>query len=275
VDVQVYQPAPVLRPFFKSYFTIVGQVPASHTTPVLPCTYSVMQFNFAEPVRLDGPANGSGMLPPLMVCGQTARPFAMHFAGEVATLGVMVEPATYRLLFGAAMGDLVDHVHDAAALLGSARARGLYADMERYRTRPAELVAAFERFWYRALSAKLRVPAGVAGALAAIRAGGGQEPVGALAHRLGTGRRTLERRFAEHVGLSPKGWSRLVRFNGVLGALAGRPALAQAALESGYYDQAHFQHEFRALAGLTPRQFLLAMQAREPHPLDALAGALL
>ena len=275
MDVQVHEPAPALRPFFKSYFTAMGLLPTLYTAPILPCTYSVMQFNFAEPVRLDGPANGGGAMAPLTVCGQTVRPFAMHFAGEVATLGVMVEPATYRLLFGAAMSDLVDHVHDAAALLGSTRARSLYADMERYRTRPTDLVAAFERFWYRALSAKLRVPAGMAGALAAIRAGGGQEPVGALAHRLGTGRRTLERRFAEHVGLSPKGWSRLVRFNGMLGALANHPALAQAALESGYYDQAHFQHEFRALAGLTPRQFVVTMQAREPHPLDALAGALL
>lgn len=274
MNVQVHQPAPGLRPFFKSYFTAVG-LAAPVSVPILPCTYTVMQFNFAAPIRLDGPANGSNALAPLTVCGQTARPFAMHFAGEVATLGAMVEPATFRLLFGAAMGDLVDHVDDAAALLGSARARHLYAEMERHRQQPTAPVAAFERFWYRTLSAKLSVPTGVAGALAAIRAGGGQQPVGALARHLGTGRRTLERRFAEHVGLSPKGWSRLVRFNGALVALGARPALAQAALESGYYDQAHFQHEFRALAGLTPRQFLAAMQAREPHPLDALAGAIL
>lgn len=66
----------------------------------------------------------------------------MHFAGEISTLGVMVEPATYRLLFGAAMSDLVDHVYDAAALLGSARARHLHAEMERYRQQPAALAAA-------------------------------------------------------------------------------------------------------------------------------------
>ncbi len=275
MDVQVHQPAPGLRPFFKSYYTIVGAAEPPVTVPVLPCTYTVMQLSFAAPPHLDGPANGSGPLPGLMVCGQTARPFAMRFAGEVATFGAMVEPATYRLLFGAAMPDLVDHVHDGAALLGSARARQLYTALEPHRRSPAALVAAFERFWYRALSAKLSVPGPVAGALAAIRAGGGQQPVDALARALGTGRRTLERRFAEHVGLSPKGWSRLVRFNGALGVLATRPALVQAALASGYYDQAHFQHEFRALAGLTPRQFLAAMQAREPHPLDAMAQAVL
>ncbi|AWM35083.1 AraC family transcriptional regulator [Hymenobacter nivis] len=209
------------------------------------------------------------------MCGQTARPFAMHFTGEVATLGVMVEPATFRLLFGAVMSDLVDHVFDAAALLGSVRTRHLHAEMERHCQQPAVLVAAFERFWYRTLSAKTSVPTGVAGALAAIRAGGGQQPVGKLAQHLGIGRRTLERRFAEHVYLSPKGWSRLMHFNNVLGTLASRPALTQAALENGYYDQAHFQHEFRALSGLTPQQFLAAMQARAPHPLDTLAATIL
>ncbi len=275
MDVQIHQPAPGLRPFFKSYFTIVGAAGAPVTVPVLPCTYTVMQLSFAEPPHLDGPANGNGPLPGLMVCGQTARPFAMRFAGEVAAFGAMVEPATYRLLFGAAMSDLVDHVHDGAALLGSARARRLYAELERHRHAPAALVAAFERFWYRALSAKLSVPGPVAGALAAIRAGGGQQPVGALARALATGRRTLERRFAEHVGLSPKGWSRLVRFNGALATLATRPVLVQAALASGYYDQAHFQHEFRTLAGFTPRQFLAALQARVPHPLDGLMAAML
>ena len=263
-----------MRPFFKAYFTIVGPT-APVSVPILPCTYTIMQFSFTAPIRLDGPANGDNILAPLTVYGQTARPFAMHLTGEVVTLGVMVEPTTFRLLFGAVMSDLVDHVFDAEALLGSARARHLHAEMERYCQQLAALVAAFERFWYRTLSARTLVPTGVAGALAAIRTGGGQQPVGKLTQHLGTGRRTLERRFAEHVCLSPKDWSRLVHFNNVLGTLASRPALTQAALESGYYDQAYFRHEFRALSGLTPRQFLATTQTRVPHPLDTLAAAIL
>lgn len=67
MNVQVHQPAPGLRPLFKSYYTIAGAFATPITVPILPCTYTVMQFNFAAPVRLDGPANGSGA--PLMVCG--------------------------------------------------------------------------------------------------------------------------------------------------------------------------------------------------------------
>jgi AraC-like DNA-binding protein len=37
---------------------------------------------------------------------------------------------------------------------------------------------------------------------------------------------------------------------------------AQVALDSGYYDQAHFIHDFRRFSGLTPRQY---WENRTPH----------
>ncbi|MGH7580417.1 MAG: helix-turn-helix domain-containing protein, partial [Gemmatimonadales bacterium] len=39
---------------------------------------------------------------------------------------------------------------------------------------------------------------------------------------------------------------------------AGAGPLVGVALAAGYYDQPHMNAEFRALAGLTPRDFLLA-----------------
>jgi AraC-like DNA-binding protein len=60
--------------------------------------------------------------------------------------------------------------------------------------------------------------------------------------------------FAENVGLTPKRFARLHRFQrAVAGLGAGsHGGLAGLAVDCGYSDQAHFIHEFRAFAGVTP-----------------------
>lgn len=64
-------------------------------------------------------------------------------------------------------------------------------------------------------------------------------------------------RFHAAVGLTPKRFCRVRRFQAVLGSIAnGRGAgWAGLALEAGYSDQAHFNREFRAFSGLTPGHY--------------------
>lgn len=64
--------------------------------------------------------------------------------------------------------------------------------------------------------------------------------------------------FHDQVGLSPKAFCRVRRFQRVLLTVHGSREVdwAQVALDCGYYDQPHFIHDFRAFAGLTPAQYL-------------------
>ena len=67
--------------------------------------------------------------------------------------------------------------------------------------------------------------------------------------------RQLERLFSERVGISPKLFLRIVRFQEVVRATrSGRRDLGWAALaaEHGFYDQAHFINDFKAFVGRTP-----------------------
>lgn len=56
------------------------------------------------------------------------------------------------------------------------------------------------------------------------------------------------------MGLTPKLFARLRRFQSVLGVASARENLdwADVALRCGYYDQAHLHRDFRAFAELTP-----------------------
>jgi AraC-like DNA-binding protein len=85
-----------------------------------------------------------------------------------------------------------------------------------------------------------------------------------VADQLNLSQRHLIQVFREQVGLTPKTFCRVRRFQYVLQSihLAPQPDWAQVALEFGYYDQAHFAHDFRCFSGFTPTQY---WQRRTPH----------
>ena len=91
-----------------------------------------------------------------------------------------------------------------------------------------------------------------------------------LAAELGWSRRHLAARFRDEVGVSPKALARLLRFERAL-ELLGTRTLADIAYECGYYDQAHFNRDFRAFAGATPGELLAR---RLPDGGGVTAGAL-
>lgn len=79
--------------------------------------------------------------------------------------------------------------------------------------------------------------------------------VGAVADALGWSVRTLRRRFDEHLGLGPKDFARVNRFREAVDTLTPTTDLGEHALRWGFADQAHFNHDFRALSGMTPSEW--------------------
>ena len=75
---------------------------------------------------------------------------------------------------------------------------------------------------------------------------------------LGVSKRTLERQFMNHAGLTPKEFSRVVRFKGVLNKILSADKIdwSDLAQSCGYYDQAHLIDEFRAATTFSPERFL-------------------
>ena len=86
----------------------------------------------------------------------------------------------------------------------------------------------------------------------------GDIKVGELAEDTGYSTRHISGQFSRAVGISPKLYSRIVRFQRCLGLLWGQEQLSYASLaqDSGYYDQAHFINEFREFSLCTPAQAL-------------------
>ena len=82
-------------------------------------------------------------------------------------------------------------------------------------------------------------------------------PLRELAFRLGLSHKQMISRFESRVGLTPKLTSRVLRFRRSLTAAYTVPApdWSDVAVACGYYDQAHFIHEFQQFAGMTPADY--------------------
>jgi AraC-like DNA-binding protein len=87
---------------------------------------------------------------------------------------------------------------------------------------------------------------------------GGRVSVARMADAAGVSRQHLTRVFRESVGVSPKLYCRLARFQAALGYSGARVAAAL-----GYADQSHMIAEFREFSSLTPQQIA---SARLFHP---------
>ncbi len=79
-----------------------------------------------------------------------------------------------------------------------------------------------------------------------------------LSRKLLLTNKSLERKFATLLGKTPKQFIRIVRFQGVIQNLSkpGNKHLTRLAYDNGYFDQAHFVKDFKALSGYTPKEFL-------------------
>lgn len=68
--------------------------------------------------------------------------------------------------------------------------------------------------------------------------------------------RQFERRFKEIAGLSPKLYSRVVRFQAATQyKMNGNRDLTEIAYACGYYDQSHFINDFREFSGYSPKEY--------------------
>jgi len=81
--------------------------------------------------------------------------------------------------------------------------------------------------------------------------------VAECARSVGVSERRLSQVFREQVGMSPKTWCRIHRFQTAARALHNGVDVpwTELALRCGYYDQSHFANDFRAFSGINPTTY--------------------
>jgi AraC-like DNA-binding protein len=207
----------------------------------------------SEPSRGDGIA--AIVAPPhrSYVVGSTLRSFIVRSVGWRHVIGASLRPAGVEPLLGLPAAVIGESV----ALLRDVIGRQADEIEDRILSGPPATVlrrmADVLQHWHGALEAPDVVSHR---AEHLVRQASGRARIDALAGDLNISARRLERHFLAHVGMTPKLFSRLVRFDRAVRDLnrRGTTSWSQFALAHGYTDQAHFINEFREFAGVTPTE---------------------
>ncbi len=79
-----------------------------------------------------------------------------------------------------------------------------------------------------------------------------------ISRKVGYSQKHLIKLFKDNVGLTPKGFLRIIRFQKAIQEIDASKKInwTSLALESGYFDQAHFINDFKSFSGFTPNQYL-------------------
>ncbi len=208
----------------------------------------------------------------IAVCGAHAEHFAIDTAEQRAIVGAELTPGGASPFFGPDTEALSGAHVSLDALWGReaalVRERVLEARTPDARLRALE-AALTARLLRRPARPLARDPA-VDFALAAFADPSRATTVADVTGQLGMSSKRFIRSFTEQVGLTPKRYCRVQRFQQAISAIARdeRVSWAGVAAACGYYDQAHFIHDFRAFAGLTPTEYVARRRERNHVPLD-------
>lgn len=210
----------------------------------------------AEPyAEVDGRGKSRAQ-PRAFFAGQVTRPLHLQPVGETSVIGVRFQFTGARPFLGRSLREATDARLPLDQLwigAGSALARDVAAHKGM-----AQRVATVQSFVQMHIDACTEPNDPLVDAcVARIEATRGDADIPALAADAGLGRRQLERRFADVVGLGPSLLASILRFRSVFDMLQrdhARP-WTEAALDAGYYDQSHFIREFRRFVGCTPTEF--------------------
>ena len=197
----------------------------------------------------------SKVLPATFLYGQSTS-HAQMALGRSTTIGIYFYPHAFPSVFGFSADELTNTCLNTEELTAG---RELYLTEQLQQatslTQQIELLSAYLLFQ---ISRHNRLSdASVKAAVTQIIKTKGTIPVKDLQKSLRLTERSLERKFKQNVGISPKMFSRICRFQAALGQLRNQNhfKLSDIAYENQYADQSHFIREFKEFAGLTPYQF--------------------
>jgi AraC-like DNA-binding protein len=247
-------PAAPLNKFIRSlWYAQAGNV-AHRRERILPTGCTQVILNLARDFLLDCPeGQRDRRMPPALVVGARSVYEIVDSSDMADLIGIVFAPGG----FAPFASDAAHHFSNHTVALDSIWAGDTQQLRDRLREidSPQNRLQCLEQFLaarFRSRLDRRQRPPQIQFALRYFAHNPHIASVGATARQIGWSERRFSQVFREEVGLTPKVWCRIQRFQCAVRQLHSGADIrwAELALDCGYYDQSHFANEFRAFSGV-------------------------
>jgi len=258
MNYQTFQPHPDLAAFVKLYWEL--EVPAdmeAEKQRVLPDGSLEMAFILADDVKRYTSESEYTIQPRAMIIGQITEPYFVQPAGEVLSFSVSFYPYGFANFVDKSISELANNDTPLQEVFGEQEASALERQIVEAKD-TAGRIKVVEAFLLGKLAESATIDRVVKSTVDCLFETQGRQSISKVLNEQPTSRRNLERKFRQQVGMSPKQLSKVARLQAVLETLLnkGSESLTQIAYENDYYDQAHFNKDFKEFTGNKPKSFL-------------------
>lgn len=251
MDYVVRKPAPPLDGWVDSLW-LLTDAPAHSRERIVPAgTFELVVNLDQDEIRVHGEDGAIRHYRGAVVSGAYTKSFVADTRAHASMLGVHFRPGAARTFLGVRADELADAHVELSALWSPAAA-------ELLRDALCTARSAAERFTIMESALRGRLIPSLAGRpFTQALLSQPHHCVGEAATDLGTSHRSFIRGFAAEVGLTPKLFLGIRRFNRAfaLAGVQGQTDWAQLALDCGYCDQSHLIRDFVRFAGFTPAAY--------------------
>lgn len=243
-----YSPSEQLQPYISCYWTMASTIelekPILHR--IIPDGCIDVIFDLSERSRAKAAS----------VAGTMTKPLLAEMRGRVCYLAVRFQPGGFLYFFDTPAHYLTDKVLPLETISASREHELIERLIEVDDI--GDRIELLEQHFSNLLTRNDRDDPTVRITLSDILRHKGDIGISQLSKGAGSSQRQLRRKFERWIGVSPKSFCRIIRFQSTLRMLPSRSRcnLLSVALDAGYYDQSHFIHEFKSYSGLNPSDFV-------------------
>lgn len=261
----IFTPHPALRPYIHHYlFFEIGDRETWSCTSMTPPGCAALTLTIGRQKRFIGENDRpASKYEPAVFVGQTTRFKKLFIYDRLQCFFVIFRPCGVYPLLGVHQGKCRNECISLTDLLGSSVR--LFEDEFMQTTSGEGIQVVVEKFFLKSLNKSRRYE--LKKQEDSIRMASVVRKIGLQSHHCsqikavcreeGYSISRLERHMRKIVGLSPKQFQRIVRFNKVLQYIRQNRSncnWSQIASRFGYYDQTHFIKEFKHFYGKTPSE---------------------
>jgi AraC-like DNA-binding protein len=255
-------PHPDLEGFIECYWMMYSENSVPQVEKIIPDGFTEIIFNYGDVYK--SKISGDWTLQsPNLLAGQLKTFFYLENTGRTGSIAIKLKPAALTQLFGFSMDQYLDKIVDLDSF-SNPELKQLKEKIDEcvrlgYNREEQFVKRILDEYFAKLIQTAPENP--LEGPLNLIFSSNGLATVAEMVAVAGVSERQLERLFKKYIGLSPKYYARIIRFNYIFQLIKSKEnSWAEIVYQSGYYDQSHFIHNFKAFTGEDPSAYFFGQK---------------